>query len=117
MTDNRTLEQKLVEEMGAEISGKLQKLGEFPVRDGEEDGSDLLEAAKAWLQGRQFLSSRRNISYSTTSVSGAEELAIRIYKGKESYTEFRFRALPEPHPKRYHLIGVWVLVPPDGDAT
>jgi hypothetical protein len=107
----------LVEDMGAVINGEFEKLGEFPVMDGDETGQDQLEAALSWLREHQLMTKSSHWGHSVApTAAGGERLTIRVIRDN-AHTEYLFKVEKEPHPKRFHLIGVYVFIPKQDDAA
>lgn len=103
-----SVEQALVEELGAVLFGTHVKIGEFLIEDG--DGNDVLTAqAVDWLGTKRLL--RSGASWAEC-FKEENEVTIYVYT-QDGTTEYLFKVLPDGtlSTKRYHMVEASVFVP------
>jgi hypothetical protein len=115
-----SVEQAIVEDLGAEFVGSYEKLGEFLVADGDQEHQELTNQAMAWLDSKHLMPS--GASWSETDIvdalKGTNGVDVRIYSDK-GWTEYHFMVMPDGTltSKHYHMVEVSVLIPPKCDEA
>jgi len=102
-----SVEQALVEELGAKLVGVHKNIGEFPIEDGD-DGEELVRQCVSQLELRKLLPAGACWS---ECLRGANEVNIHVYE-EDGSTEYLFRVLPDGTlwPKRFHKVEILVFV-------
>lgn len=110
-----SVEQALVQELGARYMGELVRLGQFAVMDGDESEESLLDGSLEWLHDRGLWDGKAPWTPTVVTLLGPRNgVSILVYSENDpdaSWSVYQFEVLPEPHPKRFHLVQVGVLVP------